>query len=236
MKLDHASTLTAQAPVSVRPCRDGDAAAWEAFVRACPEATFFHRLGWREILRDVFRHTPHYLLAERAGAIVGVLPLAQMKSRLFGHALVSLPFAVYGGVAASDDAAVPALHAAAAALARELGVDHLELRNRTPREAAWPRQELYVSFRREIQPDDEANLLAIPRKQRAMVRKAIQRGLVAEIDSASTASSRCTPTTSTATARRRTASATSRRCAACSAMTASCSPCSARRARRCPAY
>ncbi len=182
MKLDHASALTAQAPVSVRPFRDADAAAWEAFVRACPEATFFHRLGWREILRDVFRHAPHYLLAERGGAIVGVLPLAQMKSRLFGHALVSLPFAVYGGVAASDAAAVPALHEAATTLARELGVDHLELRNRTTREAAWPRQDLYVSFRREILPDDEANLLAIPRKQRAMVRKAIQRGLAAEVD------------------------------------------------------
>ena len=39
----------------------------------------------------------HYLLAERGGAIVGVLPLAEVKSRLFGHALVSLPFGVYGG-------------------------------------------------------------------------------------------------------------------------------------------
>jgi FemAB-related protein (PEP-CTERM system-associated) len=61
-------------------------------------------------------------------------------------------------------------------------VQHLELRNITPTEPDWPRQDLYVTYRKEILPDVEANLLAIPRKQRAMVRKGIQRGLVAEID------------------------------------------------------
>ena len=169
-------------PVNARPFRDGDADAWERYVVACAEATFFHRLGWREILEEVFRHRTHYLVAERNGALCGVLPLAQVKSRLFGHSLVSLPFAVYGGAAADDGAAVAALHAAAVDLARDLGVTHLELRNRLPREPEWPAQDLYVTFRREILPEVEANMLAIPRKQRAMVRKGIQRGLVAEVD------------------------------------------------------
>jgi FemAB-related protein (PEP-CTERM system-associated) len=171
------------APVSARPFRDGDAEAWERYVLACPDATFFHRLGWREILEEVFRHRTHYLVAERNGVLCGVLPLAQVKSRLFGHSLVSLPFAVYGGAVAECSAAVAALHSASVDLARDLGVTHLELRNRLPREADWPAQDLYVTFRREILPDVEANLLAIPRKQRAMVRKGIERGLVAEIDS-----------------------------------------------------
>ncbi|MDZ7651162.1 MAG: FemAB family XrtA/PEP-CTERM system-associated protein [Burkholderiaceae bacterium] len=170
------------APVSARPFRDGDADAWESYVRTCSEATFFHRLGWREILEEVFRHRTHYLVAERSGALCGVLPLAQVKSRLFGHSLVSLPFAVYGGAAADDGAAVAALHAAAVDVACDLGVTHLELRNRLPRESDWPAQDLYVTFRHEILPDVEANMLAIPRKQRAMVRKSIQRGLVAEVD------------------------------------------------------
>jgi FemAB-related protein (PEP-CTERM system-associated) len=61
-------------------------------------------------------------------------------------------------------------------------VHHGELRNAARRQPDWPVQELYVSFRKQIAPDDEANLLAIPRKQRAMVRKAAQRGLAAEID------------------------------------------------------
>lgn len=173
----------ASGALRVRRAGTDDLARWDAFVERCPEATFFHRAGWREILESVFRHRAHYLLAERDGALVGVLPLAQVKSRLFGHALASLPFCVYGGVAATDPAAVPALHAAARALADELGVDHLELRNRAAREPGWPRQDLYVTFRRELLPDPEANLLAIPRKQRAMVRKGLARGLTSEIDS-----------------------------------------------------
>jgi len=112
----------------------------------------------------------------------GVLPLVEMRSLLFGHSLVSLPFAVYGGVASEDAAAVAALHRAADELGRRLGVAHLELRDRSEREPAWPRQELYVTFRKTLLPEVEANLLAIPRKQRAMVRKAIQRNLRSEID------------------------------------------------------
>jgi FemAB-related protein (PEP-CTERM system-associated) len=121
-------------------------------------------------------------LAERTGTIVGVLPLARVKSWLFGDALVSLPIAVYGGAAVVEEAARAALHGAASDLARDLGVQHLELRNRAATEPEWPRQDLYVTFRKTLLPEVEANLLAIPRKQRAMVRKGIDRGLVSEVD------------------------------------------------------
>ena len=170
------------APPQVRSFASGDERQWDGFVDACPNATFFHRSGWKRIVEEVFRHRTHYLLAERGGEIVGVLPLAQVRSRLFGHSLVSLPFAVYGGAASAEAPAVAVLHAAAVELARELNVEHLELRNLRRTEPEWPRQDLYVTFRKPILPEVEANLLAIPRKQRAMVRKAIGRGLVGEID------------------------------------------------------
>ena len=157
-------------------------ARWDAFVADCPRATFFHRSGWRNIIESVFRHRAHFLYAERAGAIVGVLPLAHVNSLLFGNALVSLPFAVYGGVAAGDAGAADALEGEAQCLAQRLGVDHLELRNVDQRNVDWPAQDLYVTFRKSILPAEEANMLAIPRKQRAMVRKGIKNGLVGRID------------------------------------------------------
>jgi FemAB-related protein (PEP-CTERM system-associated) len=89
---------------------------------------------------------------------------------------------VYGGVAAETHDAAAALEAEAQTLAQQLGVSHLELRNVAQRHADWPTQDLYVTFRREISPDIEANMLAIPRKQRAMVRKGIKHGLRSEID------------------------------------------------------
>jgi FemAB-related protein (PEP-CTERM system-associated) len=169
-------------PVRVRALRAEDALRWRAWVERAPTATFFHRLEWRGILEDCFGHQTHYLVAERGDAMVGALPLAEVRSRLFGNTLTSLPFCVYGGPAADDDEALQALVAEAEALGASLRVDHLELRGRTSVCPQWPQSDLYVTFRREIQPDVEANMLAIPRKQRAMVRKGIKHGLASEID------------------------------------------------------
>jgi FemAB-related protein (PEP-CTERM system-associated) len=155
---------------------------WDAFVMDCAQATFFHRAGWQRVLRGVFRHETHYLYAESGGQIRGVLPLVHVNSLLFGRALVSLPFAVYGGVAASDEGAALALERDAQQLAVRLGVAHLELRNVQARHSDWPQQDLYVTFRKAILNDDEANMLAIPRKQRAMVRKGIKNALRSDID------------------------------------------------------
>ena len=157
-------------------------ALWDNFVMACPEATFFHRAGWQKIVREVFRHDTYFLYAEAGGRIQGVLPLGHVNSWLFGNSLTSLPFAVYGGVAAISTQAADALEEEAQQIARRLGVAHLEFRNVNPRHSDWPTQDLYVTFRKEILPDDEANLLAIPRKQRAMVRKGIKNNLRSEID------------------------------------------------------
>lgn len=157
-------------------------ARWESFVASAPAATFFHRAEWQHILCEVFGHRTYYLYAEHEGAIAGILPLAHINSRLFGNSLVSLPFAVYGGVVATSLEAATALEAEAEMIARSLGVDHLEYRNVTARHADWPRQDLYVTFRKEILPEEEANMLAIPRKQRAMVRKSFKNGLRSEVD------------------------------------------------------
>jgi FemAB-related protein (PEP-CTERM system-associated) len=170
-------TIERLAPGDVRT-----AALWDAFVMACPTATFCHRAAWQTLMREVFRHETYFLYAHEGGRVSGVLPLAHVKSLLFGNALTSLPFAVYGGVAASDEASAQALEQEAQRLARQLGVDHLELRQMTRHHEGWPSQDLYVTFRKEILPDEEANMLAIPRKQRAMVRKGIKNGLKSEID------------------------------------------------------
>ena len=77
----------AAVPLRLRGFGHEDRVRWEEFVHRCPDATFFHRIGWRDIIEQCFGHTTHYLLAERGAQIVGVLPLAEVKSLLFGHAL-----------------------------------------------------------------------------------------------------------------------------------------------------
>ncbi|MEW6415613.1 MAG: FemAB family XrtA/PEP-CTERM system-associated protein [Pseudomonadota bacterium] len=178
-----ALTDAAAAEVAVRRLEAGDRGRWDDYVNAHPDATFFHRAGWQRVIGEAFGHRTHFLLAERGGEIVGVLPLAEIKSRLFGHSLGSLPFCAYGGILADHDAAYRALDGAAQALAQDLGVGALEYRNQSPQHAHWPTKDLYVTFKKAIEPEIEANLNAIPRKQRAMVRKGIKAGLVGEIDS-----------------------------------------------------
>ncbi len=163
----------------------GSVLRWNEFVFACPDATFFHRAEWQKIIGEVFRHPTFFLYAEKASQIVGVLPLAHVNSRLFGNALVSLPFAVYAGIASNDPEAQASLEARAQQLAAKLDVDHLEFRNVSAKHSNWPTQDLYVTFRKEILPDAEANMLAIPRKQRAMVRKGIKNCLKSQVDRSS---------------------------------------------------
>jgi FemAB-related protein (PEP-CTERM system-associated) len=158
------------------------AARWNDFVRAHPDGTFFHLAEWRTVLRRAFGHRAYFLYLERSGKVCAVLPLAQVKSVLFGNALVSTPFCVYGGVLADNPDSARRLTQAACDLAVRLGVDYLELRNRRRSNPDWPAKDLYVTFRKSIQAEQEANMLAIPRKQRAMVRKGIQKNLRSELD------------------------------------------------------
>jgi FemAB-related protein (PEP-CTERM system-associated) len=181
-----ASTAAAHRPpqtLTVQSLQAGDRQRWDEFVTCCPAATFFHRAGWQEVIQRAFGHATYFLYAEVGGAIEGVLPIGHINSRLFGNALISVPFCTQGGIAANTPEAHAVLAEAACKLADTLSVDYLEMRNPVRRHPAWPvRDKLYVNFRKVIDPDPEMNMKAIPRKQRAMVRKGIQAGLTAEID------------------------------------------------------
>ena len=169
--------------VTVGRLDHGSKARWDAFVHACPQATFFHRAGWKTVIESAFRHDCHFLYAERGGAICGVLPLVHVRSALFGNSLISTGFTVGGGPAVSDPEARAALDGEALSIADLLDVDYVEYRSPAPHGPGWATNEgLYVGFRKTIGPDPEKDMLAIPRKQRAMVRKGIKAGLRSEID------------------------------------------------------
>ncbi len=169
--------MTAQNTLTIGELSVADHERWDAFVNTCNEASFFHRAGWQRVIEEAFGHRTWFFYAERNGQIEGVLPLAQIRSRLFGNNLMSLPFCVYGGVAADTKEAAELLTQSAREKAEALGVDALEMRNRHQRHPEWAHKDLYVTFRKELDPDPEQNLKNIPRKQRAMVRKGIKAGL-----------------------------------------------------------
>jgi len=156
---------------------------WDNFVQESTDATFFHQAGWKTVIEKAFGHKTYFLYVENDGKITGILPLVHINSLLFGNTLVSIAPCVYGGIVASDNQSYLELDKEACRLADELGVDCLEMRNRVQKNPERPYKELYVYFRKELDADVEKNFLAIPRKQRAMVRKGIEAGLTSVIDS-----------------------------------------------------
>lgn len=157
-------------------------ARWDSYAETMADATFFHLSGWKTAIEQALGHKTYYLYAETDGRITGILPLVHINSLLFGNNLISNAFCVYGGIVADDEASYRALDEEACKLAEQLGVDSLELRNRVQKSPDRPHKELYVTFRKQLEADVDKNMQAIPRKQRAMVRKGIDAGLTGTLD------------------------------------------------------
>jgi FemAB-related protein (PEP-CTERM system-associated) len=158
------------AALRVRELLPGEDSRWDSYVSRHPLGTFFHRTGWGRVVAERFRHQPHHLVVEEGRRWLGVLPLFLTKSPFLGRNLVSVPYAVYGGLLADDERAQQALLDRAESLGRDLGVGYVELRHLEARPGERARSPLYVTFRCDL-PEDPADVMArIPKKARAEVR------------------------------------------------------------------
>ena len=101
----------------------------EGYVRGGGQVPLSRHPGWLPALQQSLSHPVYCLEAVEGGKTLGILPLAYVRSLLFGRFLISLPYLNYGGPVAESDAAAAALIDRAVALADELDVRYLELRN-----------------------------------------------------------------------------------------------------------
>jgi len=109
---------------------DGLPATWDDFVQKQAGWTPFHLYGWKRIMESVLSHECFYLAArDSSGRVQGVLPLVRVRSVIFGHFLISMPFLNYGGPLGTPDA-VRGLVERATLLAEQERVKLLELRSR----------------------------------------------------------------------------------------------------------
>jgi len=148
------------------------------FLAGQPDATLFHRPEWLDAVAAGCGHTVYYLLAVAAGnRVTGILPLVHLRSRLFGSALISSGFGVGGGILAEDATAGELLAQRAWSLGEQLGCPQLELRGGPVPDGFTSVEGVYAGFARELPASEEAILKAIPRKQRAEVRRSKTFGL-----------------------------------------------------------
>lgn len=147
----------------------------DAYVLSHEEGTAFHRPCWLAGVMAATGHAAHVLAAiGPSGRVRGVLPVHHIRSRLFGQAIVSSGFAVGGGILSDDSATTAALAGAIQHMARDRGGPSVELRGgASPGEGWTTRTDGHVGFVRPLAADDEAELLTVPRKHRAELRKAL---------------------------------------------------------------
>lgn len=156
---------------------DGGGEAWDDFVRAADGWTHFHLHGWKGIMEGVLGHGCPYLAARgEGGELRGVLPLVRVKSLVFGHYLVSMPFLNYGGPL-GDDEAVAALARRAARLAREEGADLMEMRARRELPVELPASHRKITVLRDLPEDPEVLWDDLRSKVRSQVRKPRKEGV-----------------------------------------------------------
>ena len=136
-------------------------------------ASLFHRPAWLAGVAAGTGQRAAGFVAERMGVVTGWLPLTEVRSALFGKALVSSGFGVGGGIVAQGEGTAQALAEAAERHAARGGFGGIELRG-GPVPQGWESwSDKHCGFERMLAADDDAELLAIPRKARAEVRKGL---------------------------------------------------------------
>lgn len=157
--------------------------AWESYVARHRRGTLFHTLLWRDAIEEAFGHESRYLTAWRDDALVGIFPLTRVLSRMAGRILVSVPYAVYGGVLADDDEVSGALLAYAQRLANRMGARWVDIRSVRAHWSDLPVVNRYVTFQKPLPDEPEDVLAQLPRKARAAARQARERhGLTTRFD------------------------------------------------------
>lgn len=83
---------------------DTDRQAWDDFVMNNPSSIAWQSYGWSEVVRKHYGVEFHPLVVFDGPRICGILPLYHMKNIRGRHELVSVPYAVAGGILADDPA------------------------------------------------------------------------------------------------------------------------------------
>jgi len=150
---------------------------WDAYVKSHQQGSFFHLSGWKSVIEKSFSHVCYFLYIKKNETICGVLPLVEVKSKLFGHALVSTPFCVYGGAIADSPDIVRQLENEACQLAEKLNVDYLELRYKEEQDSTLLLKQAHSTFGCEIAEGGDKILASIKKKQRAVIRHSLKNEL-----------------------------------------------------------
>ena len=164
---------------TVRLAGNSDMEKWNEFVLHSSKATIFHRFEWGQVLNKAYGYKIHSLIIESDGQVRGILPLARVRSRLFGDRLISMPFADYGGSVADTEESADILRINAEALTRKLGAEYLEIRvpSRKIIQEGYQKFLSGHSYLVDLTPSEEKIWSGFDSRTRSGIRRAKRRGV-----------------------------------------------------------
>lgn len=169
------------AVVCVRELTSSMESIWDAFVHRHPEASFCHQIAWKRVMEQTYGYRSVYAYSERDGKMTGIAPAFLVSSWVTGRCLISIPFAVYGGICATDEESETALRSHLEQVAVELQVEYLELRSRLGAlQSGYHQNPRYATFTLALNSDVQALYASLPKDIRYMIRKAEKANLIAK--------------------------------------------------------
>ncbi len=130
--IEHKQAAPSAATVQTRCASSWEGAERDFWLAAARSAEAGQRVGcdprWLGALCDGLHYRPHVITAWRHDQLTGMLPLAEVHSRLFGRYLVALPYVNTAGIVAADPESAARMVSEAVDLADRLDVRYLELR------------------------------------------------------------------------------------------------------------
>jgi serine/alanine adding enzyme len=149
---------------------------WDEYVSR-KQGSIYQDSRWSQLIKRVFGQDSHYLMASEHGEIVGILPLIQLKSMLFGNFLVSMPYFNYGGIVADRHDVTIALISSAHELREELGCSHIEMRFDSEQSFDLPVRTDKITMLLDLPDDPDELWQALGSKLRAQVKRPIREGV-----------------------------------------------------------
>ena len=159
---------------------------WDDYVLQHKDASVYHLLAWKPLIEKTFGHECLYYFAENEqGNICGVLPSVNLKSKLFGNFIVSMPFFNYGGVIADNLEVTATLNNYLQAQAEKTKVSHIQYRESIERiENVLPVSTSKVNMVLQLPDSAEALGKLIGSKRRSQIKRPIKEGVSHKIGKA----------------------------------------------------
>ncbi len=172
---------------SIRLAKESDQTNWQRCFKDSKEKNHSYDWRWKDIIKNVFKHEPLYLIAENEEHnIIGIFPVFHVKSLLFGSALISVPYLNGGGALFSHEVkdknkVLTLFLEKLISLSQERTVKYFELRSRLRLDSFSSLDILKerthkVAMSRILAQDPESLFSSFPPKLRSQIRKPTKEG------------------------------------------------------------